>query len=604
MGIYPSSKENQTADRVNLLYFCIGVLFVIIILRLWYIQILKGEFYSKLAKKNRIRFEEIYAPRGIIRDRKGRMVAENLPAYGVAIIREDCERGKKCSTAIRRLCGLLQIDFFKIKKKFETDKKRVKSFDPLVLIRNITFKDLCTIEAHQSLLPGIVILPYPKRYYPYGKVGAHVVGYVGEPTENDLRENPSLTPGDLIGKSGIELVFDKVLRGKKGKKELEVNAQGRTLKEKILLKPTCGKSIYLSLDMELEKFIFKIMGKERGACIVMNPFNGDVIAMVSKPSYDINVLSQGISQKKWNLLIRDPGHPLQNRTVSSCYPPGSVFKLVVAGCGLLHIKNLPAKRIFCPGYYKLGNRIFRCWKKSGHGWMDLKEAIKQSCDVYFYNLGEELGIDAISQCAKESGFGEKTHIRLPGERTCLIPDRKWKLKRFNVPWQKGETLNTAIGQGFVLVSPIQVARFICALVNGGILYLPRITIDSKIKIEGHLPFTSRDLSIIKKAMIGTVRDIHGTAHIINIPSLTIGAKTGTAQVIGIKSEDEREKDISEIPYEYRDHAWMASFGSNGKHTYVVVVLIEHGGHGGSTAGPIVKQIYEYLFLKRKNKCSQ
>ncbi len=601
MSIYPPSKENQTGDRLRLLYFCIGVLFFIIVLRLWYIQILKGDFYSKLAKKNRIRFEEIYAPRGLIRDRRGRIVAENLPAYAVAIIREDCQGRERCHLALNRLSNLLKIDPVEVEQKFKKAKTKVKPFNPLVLIRNITFKDVCRIETHQAQLPGIVIIPYPRRYYPYGKIGAHVVGYVGEPTEKDLRTNPSLTPGDLIGKSGIEMVFDKILRGKKGKKQLEVNAQGRTLKEKILKEPVCGKSIYLSLDMELEKFIFKIMGKERGACIVMNPFNGNVLAMVSKPSYDINSLSQGISQKKWLLLIKNPGHPLQNRAVCSCYPPGSVFKLVVAGCGLLHIKNLPSKRIFCPGYYKLGNRIFRCWKKTGHGWMDLKEAIKQSCDVYFYNLGEELGIDEISKCAKESGFGEKTHISLPGERACLIPDREWKLKRFKVPWQKGETLNTAIGQGFVLVSPIQVARFICGLVNGGKLYLPRITLETKVKIEGHLPFTSKDLFIIRKAMIAAVKERHGTANIINIPSLTLGAKTGTAQVIGIKSDEERDKDISEIPYQYRDHAWMASFGSNGKHTYVVVVLIEHGGHGGSTAGPIVKQIYEYLFLKGKGK---
>ncbi len=597
MSIYPPSKENQSSDRLKLLYLCIAILFFVVVLRLWYIQIFKGEFYSKLSKKNRIRFEQIYAPRGIILDRKGRIVAENLPAYAVAIVREDCKRNKACNASIARLCKILKIDFDSLKKRFDKDKKRVKPFDPLVLIRNISFNLLCKIETHLSLLPGIVIIPYPRRFYPYGMVGAHVIGYVGEPTKKDLQVDPSLTPGDVVGKSGVELEFDHMLRGRKGEKQVEVNAQGRTLKEKILKEPRCGKTIYLTLDMELERFIFERMGKERGACIVMDPEEGGVIALVSKPSYDSNQLSQGLSTRQWQLLLHNPGHPLQDRAVSSCYPPGSVFKLVVAGCGLLHIKGLPRRKVFCPGYYRLGNRIFRCWKKTGHGWMDLKEAIKQSCDVYFYKLGEELGIDEISSCARACGFGEKTHIKLPLENSCLIPDRKWKMKRFHEPWQGGETLNTAIGQGFVLVSPIQVARFICALVNGGKIYLPRILLNERPTIEGELPFTCKDLSIIKKAMIAAVRERHGTANIINIPGLIIGAKTGTAQVITLRSDEERDKDISEIPYRYRDHAWMASFGSNGKKTYVVVVLIEHGGHGASTAGPIVRDIYTYLFKK-------
>jgi penicillin-binding protein 2 len=594
-----SSNDNILPERIKILYICIFLLFLIIALRLWYVQVFKGDYYYFLSKKNRIRYEDIYAPRGIIRDIKNRIVAENLPAYALGIIREDCRTSNRCEASIKRISVLLDKDFNMLKENFDKGKKRIKPFDPLVLVRDLDFKDICKVEAHLNELPGIVVIPYPKRYYPYAEVGAHIIGYVGEPSEKDLQKYPYLQPGDVVGKSGVELVYENLLRGKKGKKQLEVTAQGRTLKERIEKEPISGAPIKLTVDMEVQKFIFQRMGEQRGACVVMDPFSGNVIAMVSKPSYNNNLLSHGISKKEWHKLIANPAHPLQHRAIASCYPPGSVFKLVVEALALQKLKDIKKKVVYCPGFYKLGNRIFRCWKKGGHGWVNYKEALKQSCDVYFYKLGEELGIDLISDFAKRCGFGQRTKIFLNGESACFIPSREWKLKRFHTPWQKGETLNTAIGQGYVLVSPIQVARFICALVNGGKILKPRISLQEKIEIVGELPVTKDNLEILKKIMIATVEEKHGTANIVKTSGIIIGAKTGTAQVVSIKSEEDRKKDLSEIAYEQRDHAWMAAFGLKGKRCYVVVVLVEHGGHGSSGAGPIVRDIFRFLFRDKE-----
>lgn len=311
----------------------------------------------------------------------------------------------------------------------------------------------------------------------------------------------------------------------------------------------------------------------------------------------VPVYPTGFQKKEWIKLIKNKLHPLQNRAISSAYPPGSVFKLVMGMLAMEKIPNIQRHMEYCPGFYKLGNRVFRCWKKEGHGWLNFKEALKQSCDVYFYKLGESLGIDEISQFAKGCGLGQKTGIKLIGEISGFIPTRKWKLRRFHAPWQKGETLNVSIGQGFILTTPIQIARLISAIVNGGKLIRPRITMGEPIIISGKLPVRKRNLDRLKKIMVATVEEKHGTANILKTKGIRIGAKTGTAQVVSIKSEEEREKDVEDIPYKRRDHAWMASFASKGKKTYVVVCIVEHGGHGASGAGPIVRDVIRYLFSK-------
>ncbi|MFW6177542.1 MAG: penicillin-binding transpeptidase domain-containing protein, partial [Desulfohalobiaceae bacterium] len=308
----------------------------------------------------------------------------------------------------------------------------------------------------------------------------------------------------------------------------------------------------------------------------------------------------GISSKQWKKFLSSPGHPLLNRCLQTTYPPASVFKLVIAAAALEHGQINPDDTVYCPGHYRVGRRVFRCWKKGGHGRVDLQEALKQSCDVYFYKLGEELGVEKISSFAKEYGFHSRTGIDIPNEHPGTIPDREWKLRRFGSRWQGGDTVNMSIGQGYIQVTPLQIARYFAALVNGGKLYKPQLLLDKKPQLQARLPLNQKQLQILQEAMVATVEQPHGTAWRLRTPGVKIGGKTGTAQVMRLLEEHE-DKDQEEIPYNFRHHAWMASFAQKGEENYVVVALVEHGGMGGSTAGPIVKSIYDYLFLREQDK---
>ncbi|GAB6162158.1 penicillin-binding protein 2 [Desulfothermus naphthae] len=599
--MYNKNGEDIISDRMKIIYICIFILFLLVIIRLWHLQILKGSYYNLLSKKNRIRFEDIYTPRGIIYDRYLRIVAQNLPGYAIGIIREDCYKENQCENSIKKVAYLINRDTDELMNMFNLGKKKgVKPFNPIIILRDLSFEDICKIDVRLSELPGVVIIPHPMRVYPFGKIGAHVLGYVGEPSEKDLIKFPYLKLGDIVGKAGLERVFEKDLRGIKGKKKLEVDAWGRILSEKVVERGKQGKPLRLTLDFDLETYIYKQMENKAGACVVMEPFSGDILALVSVPSFDPTKLSKGLSKKEWIKLVSNKFHPLQNRAISSAYPPGSVFKLVVAMLAMNEIKDIKKHREYCPGFYKLGNRVFRCWKKWGHGWVNFKEAIKQSCDVYFYKLGEKLGIDGIANFAKQCGLGKRTGIKLLGENSGLIPTREWKLKRFHVPWQKGETLNVSIGQGYVLVTPIQIARLICSIVNGGKILKPKIIYGERTYLQGKLPVRQTYLNELKKIMVATVEERYGTATILKTKGIVIGAKTGTAQVISIKSDEDRGKDVEEISYEKRDHAWMASFAIKGNRCYVIVCLVEHGGHGASGAGPIVRDVIRYLFSPKYN----
>ncbi|MDQ7031863.1 MAG: penicillin-binding protein 2 [Desulfonauticus sp.] len=577
-----------------------GIIFIFLIfsLRLWFLQILKGDYFAKKARDNRTRLVKIYAPRGLIFDRNGKLLAYNEPAYDLAIVREDCkQKGLNVYLQyISRLFGLKVKELLEIIKK---NKFRVKSFEPLVLVPNLSFRDLARVEARSEQWPGIKIIVRPRRKYSYSKPFSHVLGYVGPVNEQELKEDDSLSGGDYVGKTGLEKVFDKVLRGKKGLKKLEVNALGRVFSEQVLSPPVPGQDLVLSLDWHLQCKIYDILKGRAGAVVVMDPDTGQVLALVSSPGYDSNKLVLGVDAKEWKKLLKDPLGILQNKVVQGTYPPGSVFKLLMAGFFLEKKAKFSSKDVvFCPGYFKLGRRVFHCWKKGGHGWVDLKRAIIQSCDVYFYKESQDMDIDELHDFALANGFGVLTGISLPFEKRGLIPSRQWKLKRFKAPWQRGENLNVAIGQGYVLVTPIQVARFISALINGGFLYTPSLFLNKKQIAPKSIPINQIHRQQIVEAMIATVESPHGTARRLKIKGLTIGAKTGTAQVVKLKQED-RGKKIHEIPYRFRDHAWMASFGIIHGRKYVVVCLMVHGGHGASGAGPVVRSIYEYLSHRTK-----
>ena len=591
MSLFSNKKKWERDFGPYLILVFIWGLFCAFGLRLWFLQIYKGEFFARKAKDNRLRRQSIYAPRGLIVDRDGKLLAINEPSYSLAIVREDCPDIDK---VLLQVSKWTTIAFEELKRTYVRGRKRVKSFEPQIIIPNLSFELLARIEAYAPHWPGLKIMVRPRRKYLQGPVLAHVLGYVAQASEEELNKDSELALGDNIGKQGLEYVLEKRLRGKKGLKQMEVDAVGRTLHEELIRPPVAGEDIRLSLELELQKKVYDLMKGRAGAVIVMEPDSGQILSLVSSPSYDNNQFVQGISVDSWRSLLKNPLHPLQNRCIQSVYPPGSVFKLVVASCGLYEKKVDPEKKIFCSGAYRLGRRVFRCWKKYGHGWVDLTRSLIESCDVYYYQLGKELGVDKISTFAKKCGFGRLTGIDLPHEKSGLIPDRKWKLKRFKEPWQGGETLNMAIGQGYTLVTPLQVARFVSALINGGKLYKPSLLAEEAKVGEEDLPFGEDIAQKIIQAMIRTVEDEHGTARRLKKKGVLIGAKTGTAQVVKLLSDYE-EKETEDIPYRFRDHAWMASFAQKGNKRYVVVAMIEHGGHGGAAAGPIVRAIYDFIF---------
>jgi penicillin-binding protein 2 len=567
-----------------LLFFTFGV-------RFWYLQVHKGSHFARLASLNKTQSEPIYAPRGLVRDRKGRLLAVNEPAYNLAIVREDSQ---DIDRALAQVGELTSIPLSELKEAFLRGRPRVKSFEPQMLVPNLSFELLATIEAHAMDWPELKVIVQPRRYYLQSDLLSHVLGYVAQANEEELNRDPTLALGDTVGKQGMEVILERTLRGAKGLLQVEVDVVGRNLNRTVMVHPEPGNDIRLSIDLDLQTLAAKQLEGMTGSVIVMDPFTGRVRAFVSQPGYENNKFVMGISSDEWKELINDPGHPLQNRSIQSAYPPGSVFKLVVGGAGLASGILDPKHLVFCPGFYRVGNRVFRCWKREGHGWMDFEQGMVQSCDVYFYRLGEKLGVDEISRYAKAFGFGSKTGIELPHERAGLIPDKDWKRRRFNAPWTGGETLNLSIGQGYTLTTPLQVARFIGGLVNGGVLYQPTLLEDGEPIEQGRIPMNDVQRKMVLQTMVETVEGSRGTALRLRTKEVVVGGKTGTAQVVKLK-EEYHKRAIEEIPYQFRDHAWMASFAQQGDRAYVIVVLVEHGGSGGATAGPPTKAIIDHLF---------
>lgn len=590
MGAFNTPERPQIFSGPPLLLVLVVILFCIFGIRLWYLQVYKHDFYQGRAQENRTRQSTMFSPRGIIRDRDGLLLAENTPAYALALVREDCPDIPGTLDQISRWTGQPRDE---LQKAFEIGRKRIKHFDEQVIVPNIPFELVALVEAHRQDWPGLVIAVRPKRSYAYGETLAHVLGYVARANEEELNNDPDLQLGDNVGKQGVELMLERRLRGIKGLEEFEVDASGRVLSSRVVSSPVMGEDLDLSISLALQRVATKALDNRAGSVVAMDADTGEVLALVSLPSYDPNEFVVGISHAKWNELLEDPLHPLQNRPVQSAYPPGSIFKLAVGALGLESKAVSPAKTVFCSGKYTLGTRDFRCWNKGGHGTTDFKKSLRESCDVYYYQLGEQLGVEAISDFSIKCGFGVRTGIELPHERAGNMPTPEWKLKRFGEKWQRGETLNFSIGQGYTLATPLQAARFVAALVNGGKILRPTLLLTGEPDVQGELPMSPAVRKLVVDAMVATVEEDRGTARVLRRPGLRIGGKTGTAQVVKLLDKYEKKK-TQEIPYKYRDHAWMVSFAEKDGKRYVVVSMVEHGGHGSSDAGPVAGAVLDAL----------
>lgn len=591
MGTFDPPERPPIFSGPLFLLILIAGLFCVFGIRLWYLQVYKTEFYQSRAQQNRTRQSTLFSPRGIIHDRDGVLLAENAPAYALALVREECPDIPGTLDQICRWTGIPRED---LQKAFEIGRKRVKHFDEQVIVPNIPFDLVAVVEAHLQDWPGLSIVVRPKRYYAHGKTLAHLLGYVARANEEELANDPDLQLGDDVGKQGIELVLERRLRGTKGLEEFEVDASGRVLSSRIVSQPVMGEDLTLSVSLRLQEAATRALEGKAGAIVVMDAGTGQILAQVSLPTYDPNEFVVGISHSKWKELLDDPLHPLQNRPIQSAYPPGSVFKLVVGALGLDSGLMTHRSTVFCPGKYTLGNRDFRCWRWGGHGITDFRKSLVESCDVYYYQVGERLGVSAIGDYAMRCGFGEKTGVELPHERSGNIPTPEWKFKRFGERWQKGETLNFSIGQGHTLATPLQVAKFVSALVNGGTLLRPTLLLADKPDVAGTLPMSPATRKQTVDAMVATVEDPKGTARMLRRPDIRVGGKTGTSQVVKLLDKYAKKK-TREIPYKYRDHAWMAAFAEKDDKRYAIVAMIEHGGQGGAEAGPVVGAVIDALF---------
>ncbi len=589
--LYNQSHQEPPRSGLLLLQALILGLFCLFSIRLWYLQIHRGEEYAAKARENQMRQEALFSPRGLIRDRNGDLLAVNEPAYALGLVREDCPDIDKTLHQVAMWTG---EGFDKLKMVYEKKRGHVKTFEPLILIPDLSFSQVAVIDANQLRWPGLEVQIRPRRKYRYGNLLAHVLGYVAEANEEDMEKNPDLALGDEVGRQGIEFMLEDRMRGAKGLVQFEVDVNGRRLQERVLKHPRAGHEVSLSIDLGLQKIAMDWLAEEAGGVVVMDANTGQLWALATSPSYDSNDFTGGLTPAQWAALRDNPLHPMQNRVIQSMYPPGSVFKHVVAGAGLHYGVIDPKETVTCTGEVKLGRHVFRCWKKGGHGKTNLKKALVQSCDTYFYKLGKKLGVDRMSEFAKTAGFGRLTGIRLPHEKAGNIPTRAWKRQRFGEGWQGGDNYNMAIGQGYTLTTPLQIARFFAGLINGGDLLKPLLLKDEKTVVQGKIPLSPKNLKLIENALIETVESDRGTCRRIRVGGVVVGGKTGTAQVVRFSDKLKELKDDA-IPYKFRDHAWMAATASVGDRKFAIAVLVEHGLHG-SWNGPIVKALIEYLFF--------
>ena len=594
-------------NRLVIVTVILGIAFLGLVSRLWFLQVLKGDEFEAFSRDNRIRIERVPASRGRILDRYGRELVVNRPSFDVYVLPKDAGDVSALSVNLSRV---LNEDPKKIEQKIKQATKKNR-FKPVLLAQDINRDQLAYIEARRSSLPGLTIEVNNLRQYPHGVLGASFLGYIGKVSEAELLATPELSNNGLVGKTGVEKTWEGSLRGKDGFIQRVTDALGREVNSNLFLKDLVnrrsvpGNDVVMSVDIDLQKAAEDALGEEFGAIIAVNVRNGEVLALASKPTFDPAEFVKGIDSKAWSKLISDKDFPLVSRATQGLYAPGSVFKMVPSAAAMTEGVIDPDTLVHCPGYYRVGSHVYRCWKRGGHGWMNMREAIVQSCDVYFYRLADKLGIDRMSRYMNFFGFGSPTGIGIE-ERAGITPSREWKLERFKKPWYKGETIVSGIGQGYVSVTPLQIAMMTAAIANDGTLLTPKLVIkevafsgQTRLNIlppRGELPVGKDTLALIRDAMTGVVNGPGGTGHGARIENITVAGKTGTAQVVSLDSQSTDRA--------HKDHAWFTSFVPAEAPEIAVTVLIEHGGKGGAVAAPIAKKIIEtYFHLKKERKAN-
>jgi penicillin-binding protein 2 len=605
-------EPGQFKHRFRMLFIIVSVALSLLVMRLWYLQVIKGDELRQRSENNSVRLRKIKPMRGLIMDEGRRVLVDNQPSYDIVFIPNRTKDIRKVIEKIKALYTERSLKF----SALTSPSDRVKPFVPVLLERNISMEKLAVVETHALELPGVVTEVTPVRQYLNGEIAAQIIGFTGEVSREDLdRDNPEkLSSGDIIGKFGIEKFLDAHLRGKSGAEQVEVNVAGKAIRSLGRIPSLPGDNVVLTINSALQEAAWTAMGDRTGAVAVLDPRSGAVLALVSSPSFDPNLFNGGISFDDWENLSNDPRHPMENRSISGQYPPGSTYKPVIAAAALEEGLITPETTFFCNGAFEMGDRKFRCWQAKGHGNVNLHRAIVESCDVYFYNLGKLLGVDRIAAYARAFGLGAPLGIDLNREKGGLIPTKQWKLSRFRQSWQMGETISLAIGQGYNLVTPIQLANVYATLANGGTVYRPRL-IKQLESSDGHvvkrygpekqgvLPVRPQNIQLINQGLWGAVNEKGGTGYILKRQEQDVAGKTGTAQVIGLP-QDEKARKTKRVSAAFRDHALFVCFAPYGNPEIVVAVILENAGHGGSAAAPVARKIIDTYFALKKITLTQ
>ncbi|MEM1177897.1 MAG: penicillin-binding protein 2 [Acidobacteriota bacterium] len=579
--------RGELSSRVLVIVRLAQVALVVIGLGYGSVQIAGGAYYRELSDHNRLRQLALDAPRGQILDRKGRALAENVPSYSLLI---DRSRMRDADASLDFAAGILKTPTDELRERLR-EFRRVPSFKPVPLASQLSLEQVARVAVHGLEHPEFETRSEQLRLYRYAHLSAHVLGYLGQVSEIELQQPESpFSAGDTLGKKGVEKIYDALLRGTSGEQVVVVDSRGRTIQQLRRDSAVTGATLRLTIDLELQQEAARLLDGKVGAIVALDAESGGILAMVSAPAFDPNLFSRGLTAEHWRALIEDPRRPLQNRALQNTYPPGSVYKIVMAAAALEEGVVDTSKKVFCRGFSKIYDHRYRCWQRGGHGWVDLKGALKYSCNVYFHQLGQAMDIDTISRYSKLFGLGRRTGIDLDGEKSGLVPDRDWSRRRRGQPWYPGETISVATGQGPLLVTPLQIARLTAAVANGGRLVVPHLIEDHRVAAGDTqtLGLSDRVTAALHGALVAVVEDSDGTGRAASVSGFPIAGKTGTAQVVRQATWTKNE----DLEAGQRDHAWFASYGPAENPKVVVVVFVEHGGGGSTVAAPLAKRMYE------------
>lgn len=592
-------------QKFKVVFSVVLIVFSLLLIRLWYLQVIKAAELRERSESNSVRFRKILPMRGIITDRNGVVLADNLPSFDVVYMPGTTEDNEN-------LVSRLQILYARKKMQIDLSKqysKKARPYMPVKLERNVGMEKVAIVEANSVTLPGIYVDVSPMRLYPQGEITASLLGYTGEVDKDDLEGGDAeYTLGDVAGKHGVEKVLDSYLRGRNGAELVEVNVHEKEIQNLGRVEPQPGNNVIMTIDSDVQKAAWMGLNGKAGSAIALDPRDGAILAMVSTPSFDPHLFNTGITAEQWRDLLQNPLAPMTNKVVSGQYPPGSTYKLIVAAAGLEEGIITPHKQFFCGGTFTMGNRTFRCWKQGGHGHVSLHRALVESCDVYFYNVGKLLGPDKIAKYARLFGLGQPTGIDFPNEKPGIVPSRQWKLAKMKQPWLPGETISIAIGQGYNLLTPLQLANAYASFANGGILWQPyyvkRIeTFDGKkhkefkpVKI-GSLTLKKETFDFLSKSLWGVVNEEGGTGRNAMVLNADVCGKTGTSQVIGLP-QDARARLAKRIRDMHKDHALFVCYAPQKNPEIAIAVIVENAGGGGAIAAPIARQMLEAYFKKQ------